>query len=117
MKTVYIADDGTQFDKLEDCKNYETFSVKAKVALVNTVKQIEQFKTSKHKIFYYAKINNVMYNGYDGKKFYVRKSDLIKSLETAIGECSGYRNDEKVNKEILDLMVQTNVVLIGAISL
>ena len=35
MKTIYVANDGKQFDNIDDCKKYEAYGIKAKVALVN----------------------------------------------------------------------------------
>ena len=35
MKTIYVANDGKQFDSIDDCKKYEAYGIKAKVALVN----------------------------------------------------------------------------------
>ena len=52
MKTIYVANDGKQFDNIDDCKKYEAYGIKAKLASESTVCQLKNFSSSKNKIYY-----------------------------------------------------------------
>ena len=120
MKTIYVANDGKQFDNIDDCKKYEAYGIKAKLALESTVGQLKNFSSSKNKIYYYAKISGNLYRGYRGKIFYKSKSNLIKSIKSSIKQYSGYWGDDKIvseiYSEIYDIMIQNNVLSIGVLS-
>ena len=120
MKTIYVANDGKQFDNVDDFKKYEAYGIKAKLALESTVDQLKNFSSSKNKIYYYAKISGNLYRGYRGKIFYKSKSNLIKSIKSSIKQFSGYRGDDKIvseiYSEIYDIMIQNNILSIGVLS-
>ena len=119
MKTIYVANDGKQFDNIDDCKKYEAYGIKTKLALESTVGQLENFRSSKNKVYYYAKISGNLYSD-RGKIFYKSKSNLVKSLKSSIKQFSGYWGDDKIvseiYSEIYDIMMKNNVLSIGVLS-
>ena len=116
MKTIYVANDGKQFDNVDDCKKYEAYGLKAKLASESTVCQLKNFCSSENKTYYYAKISDNLYVGNRGKIFYKSKNSLIKSLKSSIEQYSGYCGDNNVISEIYDIMMKNNVLSIGVLS-
>lgn len=117
MKTIYIADDGRQFDNIDDCEKYETYSPKVRLSLESTICQLKNFSSSKNKTYYYAKIYGNIYNGYRNKIFYKSKTNLIKSIKSSIKQYSGYWDDDNVASEIYNIMLQNNILNVGVLSI